>query len=92
MEGQRMVSNFGFSFSEIAARLKRRDGRIEIQKTANTRFNVSLDTRKLRRRLRKLEDSKGLVTVRTQNALKGERFQKERVKKCRRGFRFGFCP
>lgn len=75
------MPNICFYFVELAVRLKKRNGRREVQNLMAVMFDVSADAKELRRHVRRVEDGHRLGTERSRNALNGEKIQKETMKR-----------
>lgn len=68
-------------FAQLAVRLTERGGRHEVQRLLDVVFDVSFDEKELHRQVKRAESCECLVPGRIFDALNGEGFEKEKLRR-----------
>lgn len=86
VEGEQTVPSFCFSFARPAVRLTKRGKKLEAHKLMDAVFDVSFDAKELRWRVTNAEHCERLDTEITHDALSGERFLQEKLRRANECF------
>lgn len=81
MEGERSVLSFCFLFVEPGGWLRRECGRHRVRKLISVAFKTSLETKELRRHMKRVEDCKPVATEGIHDALKREILRNEKLRR-----------
>lgn len=81
MEGSWTVPDFCCSFAELAVQLSKIDGRHEGQTLKGVVFSASSNAKELRRQFKRVENCECVGTADAQDALRRDRFQKEKLER-----------